>query len=105
MHMCAHLHDATMPQVAMVLGKHVGYAERQSIDAQLQVADPQRAAHFALDVLLKVHTSISRGKARQGAGTETKRPISLTHYTCCCCCACNHACFTYSEEKKRLHLM
>ena len=39
----------------MILGIHVGYAQWQAIDAQLQVTYPQSAAHLALDVLLKVH--------------------------------------------------
>jgi len=56
--MCAYLHNPTTPQVGMVLGIHIGYAQRQPVDAELQVANPQRAAHFALDVLLKIHTSI-----------------------------------------------
>ncbi len=55
---CAYLHDPTTPQVGMVLDIHVGYAQRQPIDAKLQVADPQRAAHLALDILLKVDTGI-----------------------------------------------
>ena len=55
---CAYLHDATVPQVAMVLCIHIGYAEWQAINAQLQVANPECTAHLALDILLKVHTSV-----------------------------------------------
>lgn len=47
----------------MVLDKHVGNAEGQAIDPELQVADPQCAAHSAFHILLKVHPSICRGKA------------------------------------------
>ena len=56
----AYLHDTSLLQPAMVLGIHVSYAQGQAIDAQLQVAYPQRTAHLALDVLLKIHSSIGR---------------------------------------------
>ena len=54
----AHLHDASNLQTAPVLDQHVGDAEGQPVDAQLQIAHPERAAQLALDVFLKVYPSI-----------------------------------------------
>ena len=55
-----YLHHASLCQLAVVLGIHVRYAQGQAIDAKLQVANPQRTAHLALHILLKVHASIGR---------------------------------------------
>ena len=54
----ADLHDASKLQATPVLDQHVGDAEGQPIDAQLQIAHPERAAQLALDVFLEVYTSI-----------------------------------------------
>ncbi len=93
-HTLLYLHDAAMCQVCMVLGIHVSYTEGQPIHAQLQISNPQCAAHLALDVLLKVHTGIGRGEARQGTGAQPQRPVPFTYCACGCCCACKHACLS-----------